>query len=139
MAIHRKILKVKTVGSRQTGDLRPELSDTLPSGFNYAVLEYDEAENTCIVECWCSDHPLQEKQRTVADLSEISKNSAVIEVLESHPKSPRVLGVVSTTAFENVDDVKKEITVKGKRGAFLRKERIEAHGENFDSYILDEG
>jgi len=140
MTIHRKILKVKTVGSRQTGDLRPKLSDTLPIGFNYAVLEYDEVENTCIVECWCSDHPLHEKPKTKADLDEISNHSTVLEGLQSHSKSPPILGSIAISFPETINEAKKEITSHGKTGKFLRKIKIHTTtGEEQDEYILDEG
>ena len=140
MTIHRKILKVKTTGSRQTSDLRPQISDALPSGINYSVLEYDEAEKTCVVECWCSNHPLHEKPKTQADLDEISKHSAVLEVLQSHSRSPLILGSIAISSPDTIDEAKKEVTSHGKTGNFLRKIKVHTtSGKEQDEYILDEG
>jgi hypothetical protein len=136
--IHRKIAKVKTKGSRITNDLAPDLAD-LTVGINYAVHEYNEKENYCILELWCCDHSLQEKKATMADLNELCKDPSVLEVLTSHPKSPKTLGVLSMTSVESVDEVAKEVTVKGKKERFLRKEKLWAHGKEFDCFVLDEG
>jgi hypothetical protein len=144
--IHRRIFKVKTVGSRAEGDLRPEFTDDFVSrygtGINYRVLEYNEEEGWCVVECWCCDHPIVEPEhrKNMTHLFALDKDPSVLEVLPSHPKSPPVLACLATSTHESVDEEKKEIVVKGRRGSFKRKERhTTTDGTEEDLYILDEG
>jgi len=142
MTVHRRIFKVKTVGSRVTGDLRPAISDTVPRGINYAVHEYNEDEGWCIVECWCSDHPCCEpaERKGRAELEALDGDPDVLEILPSHPNSPPILGRIATTTHEEVDEEKKEITVRGRKGTYIRKEKVvTTSGEEIDVYILDEG
>lgn len=141
--IFRKIFKVKTVGSRKQGNLRPEWSENLPPSTSMVVYEYNEAEGWCICECWVSGHPIRTVPRTMADLNELAKESCVIEVLLSHPLSPIVVGRLSCTKnidVTEVDDVKKTLKRKGKPMTFkyTRKKRG-THGREEEQYVLDEG
>jgi len=137
--IHRKIFRVKTVGSRETKDLRPDIE--LPRGINSLVLSYNDG--TCIIEVWGSDHPILsvEDRFTIEKLRKVEEQA--VEVLDAHPLSPRIIGAI--TMLESVikqmgsavDEERKEITVKGKIYKFVRKEYDDRQGEN--RYILDEG
>jgi len=143
--IYRRILKVKTVGSRN-GEvpLQPDLTDFAVkySGINFAVHEYNEKEGWCVVELWCSDHPVLEAkhQKTDKDLQLVDTEPAVMKVLTEHRLSPKILGVLSTSTHDSVDEEKKEITVRGRKGNFLRKEKhTTTAGKEQDEYVLDEG
>jgi len=142
----RKILKVRTTGSRATHDLRPELSDDFVKkygkGVNFTVLEYNEDENWCVLECWCSNHPCLEtaERKEATDLTRLSKDNSVLEVVSTHRLSPKILGTLSTSTHDSVNEETKEITVKGRKGKFLRKERERGtDGVERDVYVLDEG
>jgi len=144
--IYRRIFKVKTTGSRDTGDLRPAFTDDFVEkygrGINYVVHEYNEAEGWCVVECWCCDHPILEPEhrKNMTHLRALDKDPSVVEVLPSHPRSPPILGTLATSRHESVDEEKKEITVKGRKGSYIRKEKtFTTLGEEIDLYILDEG
>jgi len=140
--IHRKILKVKTTGSRVTRDLRPILTDVIPKGVNLTVHEYNEDEGWCVCEISGSDHPVlpPEEQITTAKIDEVLRHESVIEELETHPLSPPIIMILSTSVHDSVDAEKKEIVVRGRKGSFIRKERvIDEGGLEIDYYILDEG
>ena len=144
MTVYRKLLKVKTAGSRAEGNLRPAFSDEFPNkyaGINYVVHEYNEAEGWCILEAWCSDHPIlpPEHQKNISHLNELSRNPHVIEIVEKHPLSPPVLGMFATATHDSVDEEKKEIVVRGRKGKFIRKEKQMTHAGEKELYILDEG
>jgi hypothetical protein len=166
MTVFRKVLKVKTVGSRVTGDLRPAFSDDFVEkygcGINYVVHEYNEKEGWCIVEVWCSDHPILpvEHQKNMSHLEEVAKNPHVIETFEKHPLSPPVLGTISygsPHSPKKVDleaktltlDVTEVVPQRGKAPIvritektvpFKRAEKARGtDGVEFDNYILDEG
>lgn len=143
MVVYRQILKVKTTGSRATRNLRPEISDRLPEGLNYAVHEYNEEEDWCILEAWCSDHPVlpQKHRKNDTHLKKLSGDSAVIASLTSHPLSPPILGRMTTSTHDSVDETKKEITVHGRKGTYLRKikETRKDMGTEEDIWVLDEG
>ncbi len=146
MTIFRKIYKVKTVGSKQEGNLRPEWSDEISSlmpGISYVVHEYNEAEDWCICECWVSDHPIRNHQRNMSDLETLATEPCVIEVLPSHSSSPPILGILSLSGGgspESVDLEKKTLVFKGKTMSFKRVEKNRrTDGQEEDLYILDEG
>jgi len=138
--IYRKILKVKTVGSRETKDLRPDIE--LPRGLNSLVLEY-LPENMCIVEIWGSDHPIlnTEERYTPEKLNKVVEQA--LETLDSHPMSPKTLGAITMlkstiiSLGSEIDEETKTIKVRGKTYKFKRKEFDDRYGE--DRYILDEG
>ena len=142
MTIHRKIVKVPTIGSRKTNDLRPIIADTLEQGVNYSVLEYDEQASTCIVELWCSDHEiLKDHERKNKSALDKIKADYKLEELPSHPKSPLILGSISTTNIpESIDEPQKKVTFKGKSLNFIKKHKITGtHGKELDELVLDEG
>jgi len=142
--IYRKILRVKTVGSRKTRNLAPAIMP-LPKGFNFTVLEYSPDEKECVVEVWCSDHPIlaPEERKTKADLDALfsKSNPAVLDSLSSHPSSPKMIGriMVFSEVLEAIDDVTKTATFKGRTGKFIRKETMDVHGITKEIIILDEG
>lgn len=143
--IHRKIVKAKTSGSRATRDLQPEFSERLPHGLNYGVLEYNETEGWCIVELWCSDHPVirEDIQKSMSDLEAFAKDSAVLEILQSHPKSPEILGSMGVGGLHSpklIDKEKKLVEFEGRTGNYKRKiKRKRSDGLEEDYYVLDEG
>jgi len=144
--IYRKIFKVRTVGSRETSDLRPEWADEMPNimpGVSFVVHEYDEIEGWCICECWVSDHPIRNVARNMSDLEALATEPCVIEVLPSHLLSPPILSILSLSGGhspESVDLKKKTLVFKGKIMAFKRVEKNRrTSGEEEDLYILDEG
>lgn len=111
--ITRKILKVKTLGSRKTGDLRPAFSEQTPEGINYSVHEYNESEGWCIVEFWGSDHSiLPAKQRiNVKKIRRMTGHSSVIAELQSHPSSPLMLAQIGVVLASYKLDEKKKIII----------------------------
>ena len=137
---------MKTTGARKTGDLRPVFTDnfveTYGTGINFVVHEYNEKEGWCIVECWCSDHAVLDikDQKKDTDLQKIDAHASVIEVLPSYMRSPSVLASIKTIQHDSVDEAKKEITVHGKKGKFVRKDKKKDHsGKDIDLWVLDEG
>ena len=149
MTIHRRIFKVKTLGKRGSSDpLRPAISDDLPHGLNYVVHEYDEVEDACIVEVWCSDHPLlpQTDRKAMADIAKLRHHPSFITRLTDHAKSPTILARQSLSVFSQsapnatVDKAKKEITWQGRKGTYIRTYKETPHGKKEqDVYVFDEG
>lgn len=143
MMIHRKICEVRTTGKRETRNLHPIIGESLPHGFNYKVLEYDEEADTAIIEIWCSDHPLLnlQDQKDEAALNNLTKHESVIKTLDSHPKSPTVLAriKIDSTKLENFDAETKTVTLKGKQADFLRTETSTVNKQQVTDLILDEG
>lgn len=146
------------LGSRKLSNLRPEISDTLPEGFNTRTLEVDEENNTCIVEVWCSDHDVlpTEKRKKMADLVEFGKDSLILETVKSHRNSPKILASLSVSKtvtgprgkgksqirshMANVDLTAKQLDWNGKRIGFLRKKQgTDTKGRKMEEYVLDEG
>lgn len=144
--IYRKIFRVRTIGSRQTSNLRPEWADTMPdlmAGVSFVVHQYNETEDWCICECWGSDHPIRGVARNMSDLESLATEPCVIEVLSEHPLSPPTLAVLSLSGGhspESVDLEKKTLVFKGKTMSFKRVEKHRTTaGIEEDHYILDEG
>jgi len=135
----RKILRVKTTGSKRGGDLAPAIE--LPRGLNMTVLEYDESEGWCVIEVWGSDHPvLSVEERATPEKIRSVVNQA-IEVLPFHPLSPRLLGQVYGEVGEyKVDRETKHARreMDGKVFTFLRVERRGFPRED-EIVIFDEG
>ena len=139
---------MKTLGSRETGDLRPEISDNLPHGLNYLVLEYDETAQTCVVEAWCSNHLLlkAEDRKNMVDLQALDKHPATVKTLPSHAKSPKTLGrfALSVRAHSppnaEVDKEKKTVKFQGRQGPYKRMVKQKTtDGTDEELYVLDEG
>jgi len=149
MTIYRRIFRVRIAGSRTTGDLRPAFAERIRDehrGVNLRALEYNEEEGWCVVECWCSDHPIlsPEERKTQADLERIDMDPDVIEVLKSHSRSPVKLASIAVSpgslTLDRVDEEAKTIILSGREVKFLRRERIhDTAGREVDLYILDEG
>ena len=138
----RKLLKVKTIGSIETGDLKPKISSFMPPGVNYAVYEYDEKEGWCILELVGSEHPiLGTKQITPEKIQQVVNHSAVIQEIKSHPLSPPKLRelVVNRTKFDSVDKTRKLATKKGVSFSFKRIEKRHFRGEEVEQIVFDEG
>lgn len=137
---------MKTIGSRETLDLRPEWADDMPTimpGVSFVVHEYNEKKGWCICECWVSDHPISGIPRNMSDLEALESHESVIEVLTQHPLSPEILGILSLSGGhspESVDLKKKTLVFKGKTMSFKRVEKNRrTDGIEEDLYILDEG
>jgi len=146
--IRRKILKVKTKGSRATGDLRPIFSDETPQGINYVVYDYNETEGSCIVEIWSSDHEALAPQERYdhGKWNKIINHPSVIETLPSYSKSPTILGTIAAMLSPRVLDEKKKVvkdTTTGKEYPYLRKsketKKATATSLEHETIILDEG
>jgi len=127
--IYRQIVVVKSGGSREAGNLEPDIN--LEPGFNLRVLEYWN-DGKAVVEIWCSDNALLEDmakgRRQLADFTRD------MEKLRTHPKSPRIIGLlaVSEQAAEAIDEVRRRVRIRGKEVPFLRVERD-------TGIIIDEG
>jgi len=80
--IHRKIIQIRS-------DIRLEDIEP-PRGLNFLVLDY---ENN-IIEVWCSDHPALKPEERVDSVKfgQLIKQLAPIKMLDSHPKSPAIIG-----------------------------------------------
>ncbi|MEM3618230.1 MAG: hypothetical protein QXK47_04050 [Candidatus Bathyarchaeia archaeon] len=137
MTVYRKIFKCRTAGSKEKGDLRPEIVGRVPAGINLAVLEYNEAEGWCIVEFYCSDHPLLGNlAKGLADLEKLKQDPSIIEELTTHPASPKIIGgfAIAEWMHEQIDEEKKEVVVKGKRYKYVRRDPDPRIG-----VVIDEG
>ncbi len=136
----RKILKVKTSGSRKTGDLKPSLD--LPRGLNMVVHEYNEEEGWCIVEIWGSDHPILSPEERVTPEKINHVLAQAIEELATHPLSPRKLGEIygNIGSFEVVDEKRKIVRreIDGKEFTYVRTEKRGRPREE-NVVIFDEG
>lgn len=145
MTIHRKIFKVKTVGSRAEGNLRPAWDMvTIMPGISSVIHEYNEAEGWCICECWgCDNSKIRNVARNMADLNSLASNEHVISVESSHALSPTILASISLSGGaspESVDREKKELVWKGKTIKYLRIEKnVRTDGKEEELFILDEG
>ena len=123
-----KILRVKTTGSRATGNLHPIIADHLPVGVNLKALEYDEAAGEAIVEIWGSDHPLMRDKTSVEVLKSLSEHDSVLEKLKNHPHSGGYRLVISAKAFEkakkafeHLPPVVRTETVRGRKIMILEE------------------
>jgi hypothetical protein len=121
--IKRKILKVKTIGSKKEGNLRPSIVDNLTNGLNLKVLEYDELNNECIVEVWGSDHTLVKDKVSDSKLNKISKDKNVLEEFSTHPKSGGYKVIVSEKKVKLKRNSPLSIEYKGKKVNFKRVEK----------------
>jgi len=82
-----RILRVRTVGSVETRDLRPVVADHLLPGVNLKALEYDEEAMEAIVEIWGSNHPFVSERILPTTLATVAEHETVLEVLGDHPES----------------------------------------------------
>lgn len=149
MTIHRKILRVKTKGSRKTHDLQPNLD--LPHGVGLQAYEYINDDSECIVELHCSDvwWDSSKDAKSKSDLDTIAQLPSVIEVLPNHVSSPAILyrtAIIDSKLSKkqkkitDIDLSKKTLKYKGKPLKFLRKaSRVNTASVVEDVYVMDEG
>lgn len=142
----RRKFEVQTIGSRDTRDLRPILSDDLPQGFNMRVCSYNEVNNTCIVEIWCSNHEVlpSQHQKTEEDLKTFDSRPSVLKVLPNSPKVPEILGRVFVNdqyqGLEKVIRATKKLVIHGKEIAYLRSQKVkDTKGRDRERFLVDEG
>ena len=142
--IHRKLLKVKTKGSKKQGTLEPDVK--LPRGINMVVLEYDYKNGTADVELWCSDHELHQFPKSDKDLDQLAEHPNILKKLTKHPKSPKFIGNIAKqkqrgddSQFE-VIETEKKLKDKGKDKTvkFLRKLTRKLDDVELEVYIIDE-
>lgn len=134
----RKILKVKTIGSREEGNLRPIVSDNLPMGVNLVVLEYNETEKWAIVEIFGSDYGIipKEKRITTEKINSVVKSDDVIDELASHSESPisiASIGIIRDKV-DSYNKTTKKAVIKGKS---YNVKRVEDTGDE-EILIIDE-
>ena len=96
--ITRQILVVKTLGSRKTKDLRPDM--VLERGLNMTVLEYLVDDSEAVMEIWGSDHPVFAKEEQISGandpkMTKMRNQKSVVKALTTHPKSPQKIGNIS--------------------------------------------
>jgi len=118
--IYRQIVVVKSKGSRETGNLEPDIN--LEPGFNLRVLEYRN-DGRAVVEIWCSDNALLGNMaKGRGELDDFTRD---MEKLRSHPKSPEKIGTlaVSEEAIEAIDEERKRVRIRGREISFQRRER----------------
>jgi len=143
MTISRRILRVKTAGSRENGDLRPALVDDLPRGINLVVHEYNEAEGWCVIEIWGSDHPIlrPEERSTTGKINSVVTHESVVEELATHPLSPPKLAeITGVVGSMKVDERRKVVIKEGKEYPYIRVEKRQIHDpKGEDIIIFDEG
>jgi len=144
--MHTKLVKVETIGSQKQGNLRPVISDILPSGFNHSVLEYNETEGWCILYIWCSDHEIlpENQRKTKADLDDFLKHPAVIDFPSSHPLlSAKPCSLTGSFPADSlpIDIKNKKVTFQGKLVSFKSKQKIRDGriGQDMDFFVFDEG
>jgi len=156
MTIHKKLFKVKTIGTREEGNLKPILADYLPKGIHLASLQYNEAEKWAIVLCWCSDHellPASERHRE-SDLIALASQPSIIEVLpDDHPLMPKKpftsisLSETIKTPFKDEklppplpsNEATKTVRYKNREWKYLRKRQYtDTDGRTVQEYILEE-
>lgn len=134
-----KILKVKTIGSRAEGNLRPEIVDDLPRNLGLSVIEY--GSGFAIVKVSWSEHPLVPKPLE-KDLTKLWKHDSIQQVLTSHPKEKElkskrsILSSLVDELPEKKIKLKKERKGIGLEGSYIRKEYSINNQE--DTYVLDE-
>ena len=89
----RKILKVKTVGSKAAKNLKPIIADVLPQGVNMTVHLYNEVEGVCICEVWGSNKDFLKADDRISEakLNKVLTHTSVLEQLDSHPSVPEML------------------------------------------------
>jgi hypothetical protein len=143
--MNTKIVRVRCIGSRKNGDLKPDLwsknpdltkpeLDDLPH-VSLTVLEYINNDAEAIVQLFGSEHESVEFKVKQKDLEEVTKHRAFLQELSDHPKkTKRYLYVNETQCSEMNEDsktlkhhVKKvntetlEETVETKTISFIRK------------------
>jgi len=84
MTVTRKIIQIKKEVKLE--DIEP------PKGLNFLVLDYDNR----IIEVWASDHPALKSDERVDSVKfdELIKELAPVKILDSHPKSPPIIGQI---------------------------------------------
>jgi len=104
--IVRRIYKVPLIGSRVTGDLRPD-TDDLPRGVNLRVLEYLEAEGMCVIELWGSDvtQLIPEERCDATKIEAYATHKGWMPPLTSHPKSPAIIGRITRIRPDGTEEV----------------------------------
>jgi hypothetical protein len=135
----RKILRVKTVGSRASGNLKPLLTNALPQGVHLTVLEYNESNGTCIVEIYGSDSEMAVKPITAEILNSVKAHQSVIEELQTHSLSPKkIAGFSVPDKSVTVDTKTGEVThnTTGKKAKLIRTE-TDYRGDK--TVVVDEG
>ena len=130
------IVKAQTTGSRETGDLRPIISDYVPAGVGLCCIEY--AEDYAIVKITWSDHPLVDVKPDPAGLAKFLDNVTILETLKDYPKAKELKRkfLITKDAVEEKPDKTLKLKKNGLEGSYIRKEKGR-HDEEL--YLLDEG
>lgn len=130
-----KLLKVKTTGLIEQGNLRPKITDRLPPGVNMIVIEY--GEGYAIVKLAWSEHPFIDKKPKNEDITNLLADTSVIEAVTDHPKAKelKVTQCIVEDLVEEKPNKKLKHKKKGLESSFIRKEKL--RGE--DVYVIDEG
>lgn len=133
--MNKRILRVKTIGSRKEENLRPLIVDELSQGVSLMVLEYERGDEIAVIKLTWSSHPLLPKVPQ-EQIETLLTHPSVVEVLPSHPKDTmkRTLAIVKDAVDE--EKTGKRIRIGEKEGSFIRKERLLRDEEH---YIIDEG
>jgi hypothetical protein len=139
-AMRTKIVKVKTRGSRITGNLEPEIARILPLGVNLIVLEYTDNDASAIVKLSWSEHPFAERTPTQTEIEELIAHRSVLQEVVAHPLANQLLTRMALVGQERIAESSKKpntlIDVKtNKEVSFVRKELR----KNELTYIIDEG
>ena len=96
------IIRVRTIGSRATGDLRAHISSKLPSGFNWVVLRYAPDDS------WVDGYLVGTNNPKVADITitKVDIQSLLADILMvgisgiSYPTSGGIKFIASDGTFE---------------------------------------
>jgi len=146
--IYRKIFRSK-VRYDEDGTRSPEIFGKL-RGLSGVVLEYSDDGKSAIVEIILVRNQLSMHNLTPAVFDELAKEPCVLEVLDSHPKSPEVITQIRISDFPDRPAemrpvsrhvaTRKEITYQGKIFKYLRAhEYTSTAGERVIDYIIEEG
>jgi len=140
----KKIVRLKTIGSRKTPDdpLRPDIDliELFGQGVNLRVLEYDEEAKECVAVLFAFDDFQTGQKRTEGLLEKVKTHESFIEELSSHPKMPEKLASIGVTEGRAKYLGGNKVEVEGKTLTFLREEkRRDTAGREVRIFILDEG
>ena len=103
MILLRKILVVKTKGSRKLGNLKPIIAERLPKGVNLNVLKYLANDTLAIVEVWGTDHPLYPYRINESTLKELASDDSVLASFDDISELTEYL------TLEEIEKIKKQL------------------------------
>ena len=131
------VLRVKTVGSREKGTLKPDIK--LEVGMDMIVCEYVNGDSEAIVQIFGCEHELvnvKVKQKDLDDLAAKLGSKMVEKMDKTYSKRKQHILGVKAELFTEIDKTSKTVKLGGKNVKYKKiRKRDSRMGETI---ILDE-